>query len=109
VKIFARKNSPGPLAERNYPLNRPVCFEYANLSKFRPRSRVIDSTLLRVFASPIGLDAWRFETLPAASEWSNFNDRSALLRGISWVCHDAANEILEVVADKLSAAGWMSD
>jgi hypothetical protein len=38
--------------------------------------------------------------------WPNLDERLKLLHGIRWFCHHAANEIREVVADKLSRAGW---
>jgi hypothetical protein len=51
--------------------------------KFHASFGITDSTLLGVFAGPIRLHSRPFKTLPAASEWPNFNDRSALLHGIS--------------------------
>src|SRR5438477_5496347 len=98
--MFARLHVDGALY-------RSVRFQYANLrvAEFRPRHCIIDRALFCTIASPVRLNARTLVTLPAASIRSNLDNRRALLHGISWLWHDAVNKILEIVADKLSAAG----
>jgi len=62
--------------------------------------------LFCVITNPVRSDARLFKTLPTASEWPNFDNRLRLLHGTRWFWHHAANEYWEIIADKLSAAGW---
>jgi nitrite reductase/ring-hydroxylating ferredoxin subunit len=66
-------------------LYRSVLVEQANLSspKFRATFGVTDGILLGAIADSVRLHPWRFEALPAAPKWPNFDDRLTLLRRIS--------------------------
>ena len=94
--FYSKSYSARRFIKRNHALDRAVFAKHANLSrpKFRAALGIIDSTLLRVFAGPIRLYARGFKVLPAVPVRLNLDDRRALLHGISWVWHHAANEIL---------------
>jgi len=76
------------------------------VSEFRTRFGIVDCVLFCVIASPVRLNARHLVALPATFKRSDFDDGTLCCAGLADSGIMPPVKYWEIVADKLSAAGW---
>ncbi len=87
-------------AVASHRLNRATAVQHANLAapKLHAPLGIVERVLFRAVASPLGLNAGRFEARPSVSVWSNIDHRFFALSSNSSLAQDGDWLLLYVVA-----------